>query len=139
MPPRLLKVLVDVTVRPFSNILKRSWHLGKVPDDWKNANISAIFRKDKEEDPGNYNLLCLHSVTRKIMEPVLPETLSRCMKNKKVMGSSQHVLGRAHCAWPSFSDQMASGVDKRKSMNIVYLDSSEIFHSILIAKSERCG
>lgn len=70
--------------------------------------------KTSKEDPGNYSLFYLHSVTRKIMEPVLPETLSRCMKNKKVMASSQRVLDRAHCAWPFLSDQMASGVDKRK-------------------------
>lgn len=57
-------------------------------------------------------------VTRKIMEPVLPETLSGCMKYKKVMGSSQHVLDRARCTWLSFSDQMTSGVGERKSMNI---------------------
>lgn len=93
MPPRLLRVLVDVTVRPLSNIFKTQWHLGKVLDDWKKANATAIFRKDEEEDPGNYSLLCLHSVTRKIMEPVLPEIPSRCMINK-VMGSNQRVLDR---------------------------------------------
>lgn len=105
-------------ISPLSSIFKRSWHLGKVPDDWKNANFTDAFKEDKEVDPGNYSLLCFHSVTRKIMRPVLPETLARCMKYKKVMGSSQRVLDRACCTWLSFSDQMASGVDERKSMNI---------------------
>lgn len=39
--------------------------------------------KDKEQDPTN-RLLYLHSVTSKSMVSVLPETLSRCMKNNKV-------------------------------------------------------
>lgn len=107
MPPRLLSVLIDVTVRPLSNIFESSWHLGEVPDDWKKREMSELSSgTTKKRIQGTaYSLLCLHSVSRKIMEPVLLETLSRCMKNKKVMGSSQHVLGRAHCAWPSFSDQ----------------------------------
>lgn len=26
-----------------------SWQLGEVPEDWKKANITPVFKKDKEE------------------------------------------------------------------------------------------
>lgn len=38
---------------------------GKVPDDWKNADVTDAFKEDKEVDPGNYSLLCFHSCHQK--------------------------------------------------------------------------
>lgn len=39
---------------------------GGVPDDWKKANVTPIFKEDKEEDSGNYRLGSLTSVPAKV-------------------------------------------------------------------------
>ncbi|GAB0206601.1 mitochondrial enolase superfamily member 1 [Grus japonensis] len=68
----------------------RSWRLGEVPGDWRKVNVTPIFKKGKKENPGNYRLVSLTSVLGKVMEQLILETISRHMKNKKVIRSSQH-------------------------------------------------
>lgn len=41
-------------MRPPSRILDPLWQLGEVAKDWRKVNITAIFKKGKKEDPGNY-------------------------------------------------------------------------------------
>ena len=51
--PRVLRELVNVTARPLSIIFQRSWLVGEVPEDWKEANVSPILKKGKKEDLGS--------------------------------------------------------------------------------------
>ncbi|KAK4830263.1 hypothetical protein QYF61_009356 [Mycteria americana] len=52
----------------------------KVPKDWRKANITPIFKKGRKEDLGNYRLISLTSVPGKLMEQLIPETISTHMK-----------------------------------------------------------
>ncbi|XP_054045493.1 uncharacterized protein LOC128904794 [Rissa tridactyla] len=54
MHPRVLRELADVITRPLSIVFARSWGAGEVPEDWRKADITPIFKKGKKEDPGNY-------------------------------------------------------------------------------------
>ncbi|KAJ7425688.1 RNA-directed DNA polymerase from mobile element jockey-like protein [Pitangus sulphuratus] len=40
-------------------IFKKSWRMGEVPDDWRKANVTPIFKKRKKEDSGNYQSVSL--------------------------------------------------------------------------------
>ncbi|KFV84297.1 RNA-directed DNA polymerase from mobile element jockey, partial [Struthio camelus australis] len=82
---RVLKELANVIARPLSIIFESSWQLGKVPEDWKKANVTLIFQKGKKEDPGNYRMVSLTSVPRKVMEKLILRTISKHMKDKKVI------------------------------------------------------
>jgi len=39
-----------------------------VPEDWRKASVTPVFRKGKKEDPGNYSPFSLTSVLGKMME-----------------------------------------------------------------------
>ncbi|KAK4810787.1 hypothetical protein QYF61_008759 [Mycteria americana] len=52
--PRVLKELADVLTKPLSIIYQQSWLTGKVPVDWRLANVTPIYKKGRKEDPGNY-------------------------------------------------------------------------------------
>jgi len=68
MHPRVLRKLADVIAEPLSIIFERFWRTGEVPEDWRKANVTPIFKKGKKEDPGNYRPVSLTSILEKVME-----------------------------------------------------------------------
>jgi len=61
MHARVLRELADVIAEPLSIIFERSWRTEEVPEDWRKANVSPIFKKCKKEDPRNYRLVSIDS------------------------------------------------------------------------------
>lgn len=90
MHPWVLRELADVIVKPLSIIFDWSWWLGELPEDWKTANVTCIFKKGRKEDPGDYRLVSLPLMPSKVMEPLILETTSKHIKDKKVITSNQH-------------------------------------------------
>ncbi|TRZ07418.1 hypothetical protein HGM15179_019687 [Zosterops borbonicus] len=52
MHPELLKALADIIERPLVIIFDKLWRSGEVPEDWKKANVTLVFKKGKKEDQG---------------------------------------------------------------------------------------
>lgn len=58
-----------------------------MPEDWRKACITPIFKKGKKGDPGNYRLVNLTSILGKVNEQLVVESISRHLK---IIRFSQH-------------------------------------------------
>lgn len=59
------KKLASVFVGPLLIIFERSWRLGLILENWKKANYTSLFKKDKEEDRGNCRTVSISSTVGK--------------------------------------------------------------------------
>ncbi|PKU41684.1 rna-directed dna polymerase from mobile element hypothetical protein [Limosa lapponica baueri] len=90
MHPRVMRELADVIAEPLSIIFEKYWRMGEVPEDWRKANITPVYKKGKKEDPGNYRPIIPTSVPGKIMELLILDVISKHIEDQDVIGSGQH-------------------------------------------------
>ncbi|KFV50858.1 hypothetical protein N328_12513, partial [Gavia stellata] len=83
--PRALRELAEVLTEPLSNIYQQSWLTGKVPADWRLANVTPIYKKGWKEDPGNYRPVSLTSVPGKVMEQIILSAITRHVQDNQVI------------------------------------------------------
>ncbi|GAB0178457.1 mitochondrial enolase superfamily member 1 [Grus japonensis] len=84
-----IRELADIA-RPLSIIFKRSWRTGEVPEDWRKANVTLVFKKGKKKGLGNYRPVSLTSVPGRVMEQLILGVINEHVEEKKVIGSGQH-------------------------------------------------
>ncbi|GAB0205365.1 mitochondrial enolase superfamily member 1 [Grus japonensis] len=123
----------------------RSWKTGEVPEDWRKASVTPVFKNGKKEDPGNYRPLSLTSITGKVMEQHILGVINKHVE-KRVIGGCQHGFTKGKSCLTNliaFYDGMTGWVDERRAVDVVYLDFSKAFdtisHNILISKLRKRG
>jgi len=104
-----------------------------VPEDWKKANVTPVFKKGKKEDPGNYRPVSLTSIPGKGMELFILDVIIKQVEEKKVIRSSQHGFSeRKSCLTNliAICDGMTGSVDEGRAVDVVYLDFSKAFDTV---------
>ena len=138
--PRVLKELAEVLTKPLSIIYQQSCLTGQVPD-WRLANVTAIYKKSQNKDPGNYRPVSLTPVPGKIMEQITLSAITQHIQDHQMIRPSQHGFMKGRSCLSdlfSFYDKVTCLVDEGKAVSVVYLDFSKAFdmvsHSSLLEK-----
>ena len=61
IPPKLLKQIVEQISTPLAKLFNLSLEEGIVPSEWKEANITPLFKKGSRNKPDNYRPVSLAS------------------------------------------------------------------------------
>jgi len=132
--PGVLRELAEVLTKLLSIIYQQSWLTKEVPVDWRLANVMPVYRKGQKEDPGNYRPVSLTLVPREVMEQIILSAIMRHIQDNQVIRPSHHgfVKGRS-CLTNliSFYDKMTRLVGEGKAVDVVYLDFSKAFDTVL--------
>lgn len=144
--PRILKELAEILKAPLCDIYSKSLNEGKLPQQWKAANISAIFKKGKKKQPNNYRPVSLTSVPCKIMESIIRDHIKEHMKNNKLFSPKQFgfIEGRSTSLQLLVTlEEWTKILDEGGSVGAVYMDFMKAFdtvpHKRLLGKLEHYG
>lgn len=75
--PRLLKEASKELAGPLSILFNRSLKERKVPNDWKEGQVSPICKKGSRSSPSNYRPVSLTSIICKIMETLIRKIIPK--------------------------------------------------------------
>ena len=144
--PRLLKSVTEQISAPLATIFKKSLEEGAVPEDWRTANVTPIFKKGSKASVGNYRPVSLTSVLCKVMEGILKDSLMKHLLQNNILNESQHgFMKRKSCLTNlvEYLEVLTKLVDEGHSVDVVYLDFSKAFdkvpHARLMEKLSACG
>jgi hypothetical protein len=92
----MLKELVDEIAPALVIIFQRSLQYGEVPEDWKTANVTPIFKKGSKAERGNYRPVSLTSVCCKLLEFILRDKMMQHLLDTNLLNQSQHGFMEDH-------------------------------------------
>ena len=144
--PRFLKELATHLCKPLGILFNKSLNECKLPNEWKQANVSAILKKGSRKKAGNYRPVSLTSIVCKIMESCVRDHIVDHMSKNSLFSTQQYgfIKGRStSLQLMNVIDMWTKALDKRFSIDIVYLDFRKAFdtvpHKRLLHKLEAYG
>ena len=90
IPPKLLKEIVEQISTPFAKLFNLSLEEGIVPSEWKEANITPLFKKGSRNKPENYRPVSLTSVICKLLETLIRDPMVEFLLKHNLINTSQH-------------------------------------------------
>ena len=147
IPTRVIKEMKDELAKPLTMLFRKSLETGKIPDDWREANVTPIYKlKGSKSDPGSYRPVSLTNVIGKMMERVVKEELMNHVESKNLLCDAQHGFRAKRSPQTNlveFLNETTKWMDQGKSFDILYLDFAKAFdkvcHKRLILKLEAAG
>ena len=103
--PRVLRELAGVIAELLSVIYQCSWLSAEVPEDWRLADVTPIYKKGSKEDPRNYRPVSLTLVPGKVMEQIILGENTWHVPGIEEIRPSQHRFIKGWCmgtveSWP---------------------------------------
>ena len=144
--PKVLHEVTSAIMLPLTNIFATSIQTKTLPDEWKHAQVFAIFKKGKKTLLNNYRPVTLTCIVWKILESIIRNHIIKHMTENNLVSPRQFglITGRSTTLqllhvlniWTEILDQI-------RSLDITYCDFVKAFdkvpHKRLLLKTEKYG
>ena len=88
--PQILKNLASTIAPILTVIYRRSYETGRIPEDWRMANVVPAYKKGKNSLPSNYRPISLTCIACKMMEHIVTSSIMKHANNHGILYSLQH-------------------------------------------------
>jgi hypothetical protein len=144
--PKVLKELSDIIDIPVCKVFNKSFESGVLPEEWKEGQILAIFKKGDKKSPSNYRPVSLTSVLCKTMEKLVRGRIVEHMNKFDLFSDRQFgfIGGRSTTLQLlQVLDHWTAILDEGGVIDAVYMDFMKAFdkvpHRRLISKLKSYG
>ena len=143
---KVLTELKDVVALPLCIIFNESLRSGEVPDDWKIAHVTPVFKKGSRSLAENYRPISLTSVVCKILESLICKVIITHLMEQQLLKSTQHgFISHRSCLTNllEYLEMLTNLLDQGHNVDVFYLDFSKAFdrvpHQRLLKKLQAHG
>ena len=144
--PKLLKEIVNEISTPLAIFFNISLKEGIVPAEWKEANVTPLFKKGSRSKTDNYRPVSLTSVLSKLLETFIRDHMVDFLVKNKLITKSQHGFLKARSCLTNllcFLEDITKWVDDGSPVDVEYLDFQKAFdkvpHQRLLIKLKAYG
>ena len=137
VPARLLKELASTISFPLSYLFSESFRKAKIPDIWRAAIVSPIFKKGLASEVGNYRPVSLTCIICKVMESIIRDVLLSFLLNENLITKHQHGFLKRHSTCSQLLEcvnDWTITLNARNTADVIYLDFNKAFDSVVHTK-----
>jgi hypothetical protein len=137
IPPVFLKNCASVLATPLASLFQSSLDTGYLPDIWKMANVTPIFKKGDASQPANYRPISLTCTCCKVMESIIKTRMLAYLNEHNIITKQQHGFLSKHSTSTNLLECLQDWVvklDSRVPVDVVYVDFSRAFDSVVHSK-----
>ena len=146
IPARILKELAYQLTPMLTHLFQQSLTTGDIPQEWKSAFVTPLFKKGKRYDPSNYRLVSLTSIVCKTLEHILVSQIMKHLETNSILCNNQYGFrARRSCESQLLLtiDDFARALNSKLQADIGILDFSKAFdkvpHARLVKKLDYYG
>ena len=88
--PLILKTLAPEIAPSLTLIFQKSYETSEVPEDWRTANVSPIFKKGEKYTAANYRPVSLTCICSKLMEHIITSHILKHSNENNILYNLQH-------------------------------------------------
>jgi hypothetical protein len=130
---KILKETDTEVAPPLAIIFQHTYDTGQVPNDWRNANITAIFKKGSKVYPSTYRPMSLTNVVCKIMEHIIFSQVMKHLNDNNILVHYHHGFRSGHsCETQLLTtiEDISRTLDMGKQVDMMILDFSKAFDTV---------
>ena len=131
--PCILKETQLEIAGPLKHMFKLSINEGTLPRDWKDGNITPIFKKGSRTNPANYRPISLTSVVCKMLEGLLREHLMVHFSSHLLLSDHQYGFCKGlSCALQLIDviDNWTKAIDEGDRIDVTYFNFAMAFDTV---------
>ena len=114
-------------------MFNKSLSEGVVPDDWKIAHVTAIFKKGNVKSPGNHQPVSLTSTVCKLLESIIRDQVMEFLNINHLLSEDQPGFRSGRSCVTQLLEIMeiwTSMLDEGGGIEVVFLDFRKAFDSV---------
>ena len=142
MYPILIKELKSELLEPLHIIFNASLTSGIVPDHWRKANVTPIYKKGSKKEAKNYRPISLTSIIGKLMETIIRDKIDDYLESNNLLNKSQYGFRRKRSCQTNLLDffkyvYRKNDPKKCNNLDIIYLDFEKAFDKVPHSRLDR--
>ena len=133
IPTRFLKEAANELAPALCLIFSASLNQGYVPEDWKTADVTSIFKKGDRSTPSNDRPISITAVCCKVMEHILHSQVMHHLDHHNILSDSQHDFRKKRSCESQLIltiQDLASSLKDGEQIDAVLLDFSKAFDKV---------